>query len=109
MRAVGGNGTTLPLPDDSLDAVLSVHNFYFWPHPVTTLAEIGRTLRPGGRLVLTSLADDHPLPARFDAAIYRVPSTTEAIAWLHSAEFVDVGVQRREHIPTTVWLTATST
>jgi ubiquinone/menaquinone biosynthesis C-methylase UbiE len=65
-----GDGTTLPLPDNTLDAVLSVHNFYFWPQPRVTLADIARTLRTGGRLVVTSLAADYPLPARFDPAIY---------------------------------------
>lgn len=104
-----GDGTTLPTPDDSLDAVLSVHNFYFWTDPRATLADIARTLRAGGRLVLTSLADDHPLPERFDPAIYRVPTIADATAWLHSAGFVDVGVQRRPNIPTTVWFTATAT
>lgn len=104
-----GDGTTLPVPDDSLDAVLGVHNLYFWPDPGTTLADIARTLRPGGRLVLTSLADDQPLPARFDPAIYRVPTVADATAWLHAAGFVDVGVERRPHIATNVLLTATAT
>ena len=104
-----GDGTPLPLPDDSIDAVLSVHNFYFWPEPRTALADIARTLRPGGRLVLTSLADDQPLAARFDPAIYRVPTTADATAWLHAAGFVDVHVGRRSDIPTTVWFTATAT
>ncbi|BDX31580.1 hypothetical protein TUM20985_21270 [Mycobacterium antarcticum] len=104
-----GDGTTLPLPDDSLDAVLSVHNVYFWPHPGATLADIARTLRTGGRLVLTSLADDHPLPERFDPTIYRVPTIADTTSWLHSAGFVDVGIHRRPHIPTTVWFTATAT
>jgi SAM-dependent methyltransferase len=103
-----GDGTTLPLPDDSLDAVLSVHNFYFWPQPRVTLADIARTLRTGGRLVVTSLGADYPLPARFDPAIYRVPTIADATAWLHAAGFVDVDVQHRPHIATTVWLTATA-
>jgi SAM-dependent methyltransferase len=75
-----GDGTTLPWPDDDLDAVLSVHTFHFWPDPAATLADIARVLRPGGRLVLTSLADDHPLPARFDTDIYRVSSLADATA-----------------------------
>lgn len=104
-----GDGITLPLPTDSLDAVLSVHNFYFWSDPSATLADIARTLRPGGRLVLTSLAEDHPLPARFDPAIYRVPTIAEATGWLHAAGFVDVDVQRRPPLATTVWLRATAT
>ena len=104
-----GDGTTLPLPEDGLDAILSVHNFYFWPEPRATLADIARALRPGGRLVLTSLADDQPLAARFDPAIYRVPATADATAWLHAAGFVDVHVERKADIPTAVWFSATAT
>jgi SAM-dependent methyltransferase len=102
------DGTTPSLPEDSLDAVLSVHNFYFWQEPRATLADIARTLRRGGRLVLTSLADDQPMAARFDPVIYRVPSTAETTAWLYAAGFVDVHVERRANIPTTVWFTATA-
>lgn len=104
-----GNGSTLPLPTDSLDAVLAVHNFYFWSDPPATLGDIARTLRPGGRLVLTSLAEDHPLPARFDPAVYRVPTVTGTTGWLHAAGFVDVRIERRPDIATTAWLTATAT
>jgi arsenite methyltransferase len=104
-----GDGTTLPLPDDTLDAVLAVHNFYFWPDPVATLAEIARTLRLGGRLVLTSLAEDSPLPVRFDPAIYRPRTMDEVTEWLHATGFTDVNVEHRTHIPSTIWLTATMT
>jgi SAM-dependent methyltransferase len=103
-----GDGITLPLPDDSLDGVLGVHTIYFWPDPAATLTDIARTLRPGGRLVLALRSGDHPLPARFDPAIYRVPTTAEAIDWLSAAGFADIGAERRAHIANTVWLTATA-
>ena len=101
-----GDGATLPVPDDSLDGVLSVHNFYFWPDPRATLADIARGLRPGGRLVFTSLADDQPLATRFDPEIYRVPAVADATAWLRAAGFADVRVLRRPEILNTVWFTA---
>ncbi|WP_046766404.1 class I SAM-dependent methyltransferase [Jiangella alkaliphila] len=104
-----GDGIHLPLPDDSLDAVLAVHNIYFWPDPAATLAEIARTLQPGGSLVLAFPAGEHPLPARFDPAIYRLPTTTEATHWLQSAGFVDIDVERRPHISAAVvWIIATA-
>jgi SAM-dependent methyltransferase len=103
-----GDGITLPVADHSLDKVLSVHNFYFWPDPRATLTDIARALRPGGRLVLSSLSDDEPLAARFDPSIYRVPPTAETVAWLRAAGFTDVCIERRSDNPTTVWFTATS-
>lgn len=42
-----GDGVTLPVADHSLDKVLGVHNFYFWPDPRASLCDIARALRPG--------------------------------------------------------------
>jgi len=44
----------LPFPDESFDCGLCVHAIYFWPDPHAGLAEMVRTLRPGGRLVLAT-------------------------------------------------------
>ncbi|SOJ52994.1 putative methyltransferase [Mycobacterium simulans] len=104
-----GNGITLPIADDSIDKALSVHNFYFWQDPSVSLYDIARALRPGGRLVLTSITDDRPLPARFDPSIYRVPTTDDTAAWLTAAGFGDVDIERRSDHPSIVWFTATAT
>ena len=109
IRLHRGDGTTLPVADDSLDAVIGVHTIYFWPDPSGTLNDIARALRPGGRLVLALRAGEQPLPARFDPAVYRVPTTTGATEWLHAAGFTGIDVQRRPHIATVVWVTATAT
>jgi ubiquinone/menaquinone biosynthesis C-methylase UbiE len=55
-----GDGATLPLADDCLDAAITVHNIYFWAEPSRTLADIARVLRPGGRLILLSARDAPP-------------------------------------------------
>ncbi len=73
-----GDGTNLPLNDDSADAVLGVHTIYFWPDPATTLAEVARVLRPGGRL-------SHRLtrgraPAAAPAGSERLPGADHATA-----------------------------
>ncbi len=102
-----GDGITLGLPDGSVDAVLSVHTIYFWPDPPVTLAETARVLRPGGRIVLALRTTDHPLPRRFDRAVYRVPTTEQAIDWLRAAEFTDIEDHKRpEAADAIVWLTA---
>lgn len=46
------DAAALPLPDGSVDLVLSVNTIYFWPDPSRVLAELHRVLRPGGRLLL---------------------------------------------------------
>ena len=42
----------LPLRDETVDAVVSIAALQLVPSPETALAEIGRVLRPGGRLAL---------------------------------------------------------
>ena len=108
MRLHQGDGTTLPVTDDSLDAVIGVHTVYFWPAPAATLTEVARALRPGGRLVLAFRDGDQPLPARFDPMIYHVPTAAEAADWLQRAGFTAISVERRPHIAAAVlWVTAT--
>jgi SAM-dependent methyltransferase len=103
-----GDGTTLPLPERTVDAVLAVHTIYFWPDPPTTFAEAFRVLRPGGRLVLAFRAGEHPLPRRLDPAVYRVPTTAQATGWLQQAGFTDVQAHPRPDVaPAVTFLTAT--
>jgi ubiquinone/menaquinone biosynthesis C-methylase UbiE len=105
-----GDGTTLPLPDDTYDAVVSVHNVYFWPEPQRTIDEIDRVLRPGGRVVLAFRGGEHPLPRRLDPAVYRTVTSAEAITWLEQAGFTDVAAHQPPGLPKTLaFLTGTST
>lgn len=48
-------GSTLPLPDSSLDAVFGNMYLHHDPNPPAAIIELARVLRPGGRLVLTDL------------------------------------------------------
>jgi SAM-dependent methyltransferase len=80
-----GDGVTLPVDDNSLDAVLAVHNLYFWPKPEATIAEIARVLRPGGRILMVFRGREHPLPNRLDPNVYADVTTDQCVAWLASA------------------------
>jgi ubiquinone/menaquinone biosynthesis C-methylase UbiE len=53
------DGLALPLPDASMDAVFANMYLHHCPDPLAALSEIVRTLRPGGRLIITDL-DEHP-------------------------------------------------
>ncbi len=42
----------LPFPDETCDKILGVNVIYFWDKPEVELKELGRVLRPDGRIVL---------------------------------------------------------
>ena len=48
-----GDLQALPYADGSLDAIWSVHSFYFWADPEAVFADLLRVLAPGGKLVVT--------------------------------------------------------
>lgn len=52
------DGPAIPLPDESVDAVLANMYLHHIAEPILALAEIARVLRPGGRVVITDL-DEH--------------------------------------------------
>jgi SAM-dependent methyltransferase len=49
IRAVAGRGESMPLPDNSVDAVVASSSWH-WMDPVPALHEVGRVLVPGGIL-----------------------------------------------------------
>jgi ubiquinone/menaquinone biosynthesis C-methylase UbiE len=51
---VQGDAEALPFDDESFDVVLSTFGCMFAPRHKVTAAELGRVLRPGGRLGITS-------------------------------------------------------
>jgi ubiquinone/menaquinone biosynthesis C-methylase UbiE len=52
------DGLALPLPDASLDAIFANMYLHHCPDPLAAIREMVRTLRPGGRLVITDM-DEH--------------------------------------------------
>jgi ubiquinone/menaquinone biosynthesis C-methylase UbiE len=68
------DGRTIPLPDASVDRVMTFHAFHHAPHPVAILSELGRVLRPGG---IAGFAEPGPRHSRtavsqFEMRNYRV-------------------------------------
>ncbi|MDO8877390.1 MAG: methyltransferase domain-containing protein [Pseudolabrys sp.] len=53
VRVIEGNVMQVPLPDGSVDAVVSQEAFLHVPDKARTLAEAYRILKPGGRLAFT--------------------------------------------------------
>jgi len=63
--AVVGSAEGIPLPDESVDVVVSRGSFYFWQDCAQGLREVWRILRPGGRAMLGGgLGSGYPQWAR---------------------------------------------
>lgn len=107
VRLLRGDGTTLPLATDTVDAALAVHTLYFWPQPEVSFAEIARVLRPGGRLVLAFRDGAQPAPRRFDLSVYRLHPATHVAAMLDKAGFSGIEVESpADHPHHVVWIRA---
>jgi SAM-dependent methyltransferase len=82
-----GDAASLPVPDDSVDAIGSVFGVIFAPDPVAAAAEIARVLRPGGRLVLSAwlregaLAEQARLRGELIAGLSGQPPSSALFGW----------------------------
>jgi arsenite methyltransferase len=61
-----GDAERLPLPDESVDAVVCECAFCTFPDKATAAAEMARVLKPGGRIGITDVALD---PSRLDSEL----------------------------------------
>lgn len=78
IRAVMGRGESIPIPDGSADAVVASSSWH-WMDPVSTLAEVGRVLAPGGTLATVWSGADRegPFLARAQALLAEQPHGPE--------------------------------
>jgi ubiquinone/menaquinone biosynthesis C-methylase UbiE len=89
----------LPLEDSSADLFLSFWGLHCFPDPAAAVAEIGRVLKPGGRLVGASFVRGSSLRQRLMLRPYRGdfgPIGTEAdlLGWMGAANLELTGSKR---------------
>jgi SAM-dependent methyltransferase len=64
IEVVDGSAEEIPVADDSIDAVWAVNTMHHWVDVERGVAEIGRVIRPGGRVLLVD--EDFHDPAHPD-------------------------------------------
>ena len=99
VRFVESEIEALPLPDASVDVVISNGVVNLSPRKVRVLSEAFRVLRPGGRLAIVDLVLDHDLPpeiqthpAAWAGCLSGALSETALYKGLRRAGFRDVGL-----------------
>ncbi|PKO21996.1 MAG: hypothetical protein CVU38_11760 [Chloroflexi bacterium HGW-Chloroflexi-1] len=85
------DGSTLPLPDASVDAVFANMYLHHCPDPAAAIREMARVLRPGGRVIITDM-EAHPYDwFREEMADEWLGFERPQVrAWLHAAGLVNV-------------------
>jgi len=99
VRFVESEIEALPLPDASVDVVISNGVINLSPRKVRVLSEAFRVLRPGGRLAIVDLVLDHDLPpeiqthpAAWAGCLSGALSEIALYKGLRRAGFRDVGI-----------------
>jgi len=100
VRFVQGEIEALPLPDASVDVVISNGVINLSPRKVRVLAEAFRVLRPGGRLAIVDLVLEHDLPpeitthpAAWAGCLSGAMSETALYKGMRRAGFREVGIE----------------
>jgi ubiquinone/menaquinone biosynthesis C-methylase UbiE len=82
---------SLPLPEESMDAVFANMVLHHIPDPLAAIREMVRVLRPGGRLIITDM-DSHPYAWLKDemADVWQGFERPQVRKWLQEAGLVNL-------------------
>jgi len=93
------DGLSIPLPDESMDAVFANMYMHHTPEPLSAIQEMSRILRPGGRLVITDLDSHQSEWMRDEMADIRLGFTHPQMReWFQAAGLVNQIVDCTDHI-----------
>jgi SAM-dependent methyltransferase len=102
VRLIHAPVEALHVTDAPFDAALAVNTIGMWPDPIARLREIGRLLRPGGRIALVSQPRSPGATAATSAA-----AADERAAMLSQAGFEDLRIETLALDPPAVCVLAT--
>lgn len=92
-----GAASALPFDTNSIDMVMTISSFHYWPEPESCLTELRRVLKPGGRLIITDWCDDYLICKIcdiflriFNNAHYKTYSLSDCKSLLRNSGFLDI-------------------
>jgi SAM-dependent methyltransferase len=93
LEVLQGEAAAIPLPDDSIDVIVSVFAVIFAPDPAAALADMARVLAPGGRIVLTAWIPGYGVGRAYSAvaaylAELGAPAAPPPFAWHDRAALI---------------------
>jgi ubiquinone/menaquinone biosynthesis C-methylase UbiE len=96
---VRGDASSLPYRDELFDRVCAIQSIYFWPEPVSALAEMRRVLKADGLLAVAIMPKE--LLRRWDFTLeeYKLYTGEEVVAMAEEAGFVSVRLEVRRVLP----------
>ena len=92
-----GDLTALPLPDHSLDALITTNTIYFVEDVSRAFREMARVLKPGGRAVVGCADPDFMTNLPFTQHGFRIRPITEVIELIRGAGLTFVEDRRIDH------------
>jgi ubiquinone/menaquinone biosynthesis C-methylase UbiE len=86
-----GDAAVLPYPDSSFHRVFATNVVYFWSDPRTTLHEIWRVLKPGGRVALYFIAKEELINYKLvtQSGLYQLYTGGELVVLLQQVGFLN--------------------
>jgi len=78
LRWVNGDGCALPFAGTTFDHVTSIEAMWHFPSRASFLAEVGRVLRPGGRLAVVDILISADAPERLGRPMEGIMATLDA-------------------------------
>ena len=88
-----GSAERMPFADHAFDRVFSIGVIHFWAEPGASLAEVHRVMRPGGLMVIGSLAPKDPPDFARPEYGFHLRDAAEWDALCRGARFVMVNVE----------------
>ena len=98
LQVAEGSVSALPFPERMFDRVFAINNIYFWGDTAGCLQEIGRALKPGGRVGIGNRSKEHMSRFAVTKQGFQLFSASELEEALAGAGFRDLRVEHKRNV-----------